>query len=147
MNRARRMIAIIFFFAIIFSGIQSLVHANSFDRNLNYYKYREDENFSYYLDESSIECTRNEPPYYALKVMNAIWDYSNNTYLLCENVFMYNYDTKKVSLSINEMKTYSEDGCLLYVIGRQDTFDVSADTPGGTYANLVFSKYFGRSFY
>lgn len=147
MKKGKRMLTIVGMLLIAIFSFATTVYANPFDNNSNYVKIGADEQVAEYLDLNSVSCTRYDPPYYALKATVVMWSYTNDTYSIFSDTYLYNYNTKHVIDYCNEMSVYSSNGSLLSHTYEQQPSEVYRDTNGGLLANLIFAKYYGQSFY
>lgn len=147
MKKAQNFLVLVGALLIFMFGPLTEIYANSFDNDPNYVKFDQNETYSYYYDKSSIKCTRYDPPYYAMNVTIVAWGYEQNEYMIRDEIFLYDFNTKRVINSVVRSALYSSDGSFLTESTDRDSYEIYPNTNGAFMANLIFISYFGSSFY
>lgn len=87
-----------------------LVLAMFFDDNPRYIQVGHDDTTESYIDTTSIQNVRYDPPYYMIRATVITYDYTTNTATGYENNFFYNFKGQTVKAQTIATCVYTEDG-------------------------------------
>ncbi len=87
-----------------------LVSAMFFDDNPRYIQVGHDDTTESYIDTTSIQNVRYDPPYYMIRATVITYDYTTNTATGYENNFFYNFKGQTVKAQTIGTCIYTEDG-------------------------------------
>lgn len=87
-----------------------LVSAMFFDDNPRYIQVGHDDTTESYIDTTSIQNVRYDPPYYMIRATVITYDYTTNTATGYENNFFYNFKGQTVKAQTIATYVYNEDG-------------------------------------
>ncbi len=87
-----------------------LVSAMFFDDNPRYIQVGHDDTTESYIDTTSIQNVRYDPPYYMIRATVITYDYTTNTATGYENNFFYNFKGQTVKAQTIATCVYNEDG-------------------------------------
>lgn len=135
---------------LLFWGLSFSTFASNFLADTSQYiKINSDIESNTYMDISSTEVVRYEPPFYIIRGTVFRENYSNGDISSLTCTFFYNYDSQNVKYTYKKVAKYSEGGMETYSKEIQDSTpkNLPEYSTLGMAANFFFFKNYNILFY
>lgn len=120
-----------------------------FDDNPRYIQVRNTDTTTSFIDTSSVQSGRYEPPYYLIQATVLTYDYTNNTTTGYVNNFFYDFKNQTVKAQTLATIAYDANGNAIsqMVIANPEVYPCERNSINGQAADKAFFQCYNMTFF